>query len=505
MSKLSFGQAAACVVLVAMLLVPTSLIFLDKSARSSPNLQFNEGMNEFRNCNFGAASDHFNRSYHMYLDAGNEAAALESLNWKLRADRVLLEYSLDRHDAEELLAETFPWVPEHVREAWLDAPDIERIFTDGQYRYFVSIADNIAFRNLTLYHEWKDQPGPDKLKNMMLDILSSDANRTGTLFNPQNYTATGSLSIDRELLPATGTISIWVPAPIETDSQRNVQVLSVTPEEWVRTVSSPNSDIGQIYLEVDLEGLTEDIVINVSYSFTTYQKHFTVDPNAVGDYDRASHNYTTYTRSDGNILITPDIAAKAREVVGEETNPYLQAKLLYDYVIGNITYSFTPHVSLCSRGIAESVYVHENRYGDCGAQSMYYCALLRSLGVPARACGGYQMFAGGTGTHFWAEFYLPNYGWVPVDVTAADAMDNIALGAATAEEIASYKAYFFSNMDNMRFVIQNDVDVPLSPEPEMVLPIYAAFQNPTASCRTSDQDLPILAFMGWTFVITAEG
>jgi hypothetical protein len=50
-------------------------------------------------------------------------------------------------------------VPE-VREAWLDAPDIERFFTDGQYRYFVSIADNIAFRNLTLSHEWKDQPGP---------------------------------------------------------------------------------------------------------------------------------------------------------------------------------------------------------------------------------------------------------------------------------------------------------------------------------------------------------
>ncbi|MBI0582644.1 MAG: transglutaminase domain-containing protein [Methanomassiliicoccus sp.] len=504
MSKLSNGQAVACFALVAMILAPTSLILLDKTSQSSPDLQFSEGMNAFNSSNFGAASEHFNRSRHMFLDAGNEAAALESLNWKLRADRVLQEYSLDRHEAEELLADTFPWVPEHERSAWLDAPDIERIHTDGEDRYFVSIAENIAYRNLTLYHEWRDRAGTNPLKTMMVGILDADANRTGTFFNPRNYTADGSLTIERGLLPAAGTLCIWIPAPIETDSQSDVAVVSVSPEAWVRTVSPSDSDIGQIYLEVVLDSLTEDVVVNVSYSFTTYQKHFTIDPDAVGDYDRASHNYTAYTKSSENTLITPEIAAKAREVVGEETNPYLQAKLLYDYVIGNITYSFMPHVSLSSRDIPESVYVHENRFGDCGAQSMYYSALLRSLGVPARACGGYQMFAGGTGSHFWAEFYLPNYGWVPVDVTAADAMDEIALGAATAEEIATYKAYFFGNMDNMRYVIQSDVDAPLNPEPEMPLLIYAAFQNPTASCRASDQDLPVIAIMNWQFVITAE-
>lgn len=504
MSKLSAGQAIACIALVAMIVAPTSLILFDKTARSSPDLQFLEGINEFHSSNFGASSDHFNRSYHMYLDAGNEAAALEALNWKFKADRVLLEYGLDRREAEELLAGTFPWVPEHVRNAWLDAPDIERIRTDGEERFFISIANNIAYRNMTLYHEWRDRAGTNPLKTMMIGILDADANRTGTYFNPQRYVADGSLTIERELLPATGTLSIWVPMPIETDSQSDPVVLSVSPEEWVRTMPSPQNDIGQILLEVVLDGLTEDIVVNVSYTLTAYQKHFTIDPDAVGDYDRASRNYTSYTRSGGNILITSDIAAKAREVVGVETNPYLQAKLLYDYVIGNITYSFMPHISLSSMDVPESVYVHEHRYGDCGAQSMYYCALLRSLGVPARSCGGYQMFAGGTGTHFWAEFYLPNYGWVPVDVTAAEAMDEIALGTATAEEIAGYKAYFFGNMDNMRCVVQNDVDVPLSPEPQMLLPLKAAVQNPMASCPASDRDIPLIALMSWQLVIAAE-
>jgi len=135
---------------------------------------------------------------------------------------------------------------------------------------------------------------------------------------------------------------------------------------------------------------------------------------------------------------------------------------------------------------------------------MYYCALLRSLGVPARSDGGYQTFGGGTGSHFWAEFYLPNHGWVPVDVTAADAVDWISEGAATAEERAQYKAYYFGNLDNLRYVIQNDVDKPLTPLPETIGVIPAAFQNPTASCLTSDRDLPILAMMYWEFVITRE-
>jgi hypothetical protein len=113
------------------------------------------------------------------------------------------------------------------------------------------------------------------------------------------------------------------------------------------------------------------------------------------------------------------------------------------------------------------------------------------------------MFGGGTGTHFWAEFMLPGGDWVPVDVTAADAMDEISLGAASDEEIAGYKAYFFGNLDNMRYVVQNDVDVALDPLPDMPIPMAAAVQNAMVSCPTSDRDLPIYAMMSWQFVITA--
>ncbi len=75
-------------------------------------------------------------------------------------------------------------------------------------------------------------------------------------------------------------------------------------------------------------------------------------------------------------------------------------------------------------------------------------------------------------------------------MTAADAMDWIGIGAATDRERAAYKAYYFGNLDRLRYVIQNDVDVPLSPLPRAPMPITGAFQNPVAFCPTRTRMSP---------------
>lgn len=498
----SSRQSVLSIAIAAIMLSSIASVFVVTVYLTPPEELFNKGMEEFEEGNFGTASRLFDRSYRGYLSSGHLESAQEALNMRLRSDRVLMEFSLDRTHAESSLAKMYPWIAEDVRNSWLDNSSIEKIVSDGRELFFYDVGINLAFRNLTLYHELKDGKGVDLFKDLMPPILEASRNATTTYFNPINYTAHGTLTLQRNELPRTGTLSVWVPAPINTASQREVTVGSVSPAALVKTMPSPDSDIGQAYLEIPLEDWHEDVVVEVSYSFTSYQKRFVVDPDNVGEYDRSSAEYQTYTASHDNILITPEIVAEARAVVGDETNPYLQAKLIYDYVVGNITYSYTPHVSLCARGIAESEYVRTHRYGDCGAQSMYYSALMRSLGVPARADGGFQMFGDGTGSHFWAEFLLPNYGWVPVDVTAADGMDWIWLSDATHEERAQYKQFFFGNLDPYRYVIQNDVDEPLDPLCGMPMPLAAAFQNPTASCDTSDQDVPVLAMMGWDFKIT---
>ncbi len=476
-------------------------INLDRPERSAQQL-FDDGMEEFQGSNYGAASDLFRRAYRDYTAAGDDHAAREAQDMRFRCDRVLFEYSLTREQAEAKLAHSYPFIAESERNAWLDGPEVESIISDGRELFYYSVAENIAYRNLTLFQSMVDQYSPSALKLMMDSVMAADASASNTYFAPVDYIAEGTLNISRDKLPSTGNLSIYLPAPIRTASQVDVTVSSVQPQAWVRSMST-DGDLGQVYMEVPLENLTGDLAVEVTYTLTTYQKHFDIDPSAVTEYDRTSDDYVKYTASQESIRITPEITAEARAVVGNESNPYLQARMLYDYVIGNISYSFTPHLTVGALGIGESEYVRTHRYGDCGAQSQYFCALLRSLGIPARSVGGYQTFGGGTGTHMWAEFLLPGYGWVPVDVTAAESMDWIPSTQVTEGERSEYKAYYFGNLDSMRYVIQNDADIALTPEPAQSNPTPIVFQNAILSCATSEEDLPLMAELNWKFIIIA--
>ena len=64
-----------------------------------------------------------------------------------------------------------------------------------------------------------------------------------------------------------------------------------------------------------------------------------------------------------------------------------------------------PHLALWPRtSQTESDYVHNYLRGDCGAQSMYFTAMCRSIGIPARTTGGFQLFSDEFGGHFGLNF-----------------------------------------------------------------------------------------------------
>ncbi len=303
--------------------------------------------------------------------------------------------------------------------------------------------------------------------------------------DPVSYEGVATYDVPRNKLPGTGLLKIWQPVPVATDCQTDVSIISVTPAGYVRTPATVNGDLGDIYLEVPLDDLTGDLRIEVRFRFRRYVQRFTmIDPDNVGTYDKDSALYREFTASAKNIFISPEIEAKAREIVGGEQNPYLAARKIYDYVVDDLTYSHTPHASLGFMDIPESVFVHEHGYGDCGAQSIYFSALCRAVGIPARATGGYQLFPGMEGTHFWAEFYLPNYGWVPVDTSVAQIYKY--LPELTDDEKRAFKDFFFGSMDPYRWTIQKDVDLPLSPPAPEPTALSIVLQTPAVLCDEMD-------------------
>jgi transglutaminase-like putative cysteine protease len=148
--------------------------------------------------------------------------------------------------------------------------------------------------------------------------------------------------------------------------------------------------------------------------YTCYQIDYNIDPSQVGTYDKASSDYQLYTSPEKYIESNnPQIEALAGQLEQGQTNPYIIAGSIYDWVVHNLTYQTDP-------SLGGALYALENGGGECGDFSALFCALCRADGIPARPVVGRvadDYPNDSSDCHVWAEFLLPGYGWVPVDPT----------------------------------------------------------------------------------------
>jgi transglutaminase-like putative cysteine protease len=106
-----------------------------------------------------------------------------------------------------------------------------------------------------------------------------------------------------------------------------------------------------------------------------------------------------------------------KKAVGDEQNPYWIARKIYNFVIDRLEYQMVggwdvPEVVL-KRGT-----------GSCSEYTFAFIALCRAAGLPARYRGSIVVRGDDASVdeafHRWAEVYLPNYGWIPVDANRGD-------------------------------------------------------------------------------------
>ncbi|MEM2908213.1 MAG: transglutaminase domain-containing protein [Candidatus Hadarchaeales archaeon] len=111
----------------------------------------------------------------------------------------------------------------------------------------------------------------------------------------------------------------------------------------------------------------------------------------------------------------PEIRDKALELTAEETNLYFKTEKIFDFVKDYLGYEkqAEEHGALWA-------YMH--RVGDCTEFTNLFIALCRASGIPAKFVASYgykpelEEDLEGMG-HALAIVYLPNHGWVPVDLT----------------------------------------------------------------------------------------
>ena len=206
-------------------------------------------------------------------------------------------------------------------------------------------------------------------------------------------------------------VRLWSALPMSRPGQ-TVSDLALSPEP---TAIYEDPLDGNRIAYWELRDLPEDgpLVITVDFHIEAQEVRRKIDPTTIEPYDVDAAEYERFTRSEPWIEITPEIEAAAREAVAGETNAWLAAKRIFDFVLREMSYEF-PDIS--QRGAAKSF---ARRKGDCGEYSVVFAALCRAVGIPARTvtCNWFTGYG-----HQWAEFLCPPHGWIPVDASVADAL-----------------------------------------------------------------------------------
>jgi transglutaminase-like putative cysteine protease len=268
--------------------------------------------------------------------------------------------------------------------------------------------------------------------------------------NPRVYNVEMSFEIvpDPAKINRDQDLKVWIPIPREWDSQKNVQILSIEPEPHSQ-YTDPEYENKIFYWDFGKYPEKPSYQINIQARLLSYEVHTMIDTANIKPYDKTSKEYDLYTKSGYTIQITPKVKELAKAAIGNETNPYLQAQKILTFVHRKIRYFQGMNRNLdhmLSTAQIDESSGKEYFTGDCSHYSALFVALCRSQGIPARCVYGrigwvpflnesnskmYSKldtvltddgFAGaqhhGLGPHMWAEFYLPDYGWIPVEPTA---------------------------------------------------------------------------------------
>ncbi len=143
---------------------------------------------------------------------------------------------------------------------------------------------------------------------------------------------------------------------------------------------------------------------------------YLIIPEEVGTLDQIPQDIRSQYTGDGTRfrINSPYIQRLVKELVGDEKNPYWIARRIYNHLITQIKYEYVggwdvPEVVL-RRGT-----------GSCSEYAFCMVALCRAAGIPARYQGSsvWRKDAASIDEpfHRWAQVYLPNYGWIPVDAS----------------------------------------------------------------------------------------
>lgn len=257
------------------------------------------------------------------------------------------------------------------------------------------------------------------------------------------------------------TLRVWLPLAINSARQSQVRILEAKPGKYVLSKDAAPNEYANVHNTIYMEQpVVKGQPTHFEYTAEFVSKGQYFSPEYIlrnmRPYDKTSEVYRRYTAPEKPHMVTnARIKELAKSIVGNETNPYRQSEMVFDYI------TRYPWAGAREYSTIECIpeYVLTEEHGDCGQVSLLYISLMRALGVPARWESGWMLHPDEVNYHDWAEVYYEGVGWVPVDASFG------RYKTATDPRAVNF---YSTGMDAHRFAANLGVAAPLWPNKRYV-------------------------------------
>lgn len=364
--------------------------------------------------------------------------------------RIRNDFKITPEEGKRLLHEKVPEATDQQIEDWKEKKYLETRIIDGQEWWFRKSIRNFSLLNKDLYSEQiKNDIKKDYSEvHKKVDYILSQKRDKNNVCDWKIVDMTYFLEVPANEVPNGEIIRAWLPFPYDNGRQRNFKMYSSS--------SSVTHSQGSVHHTVYMEQKAE------KDKPTRFEIKFTYEVGAQvfskGDilrnlkpYDTETENYKKNTcQVLPHILVNDKYKNLALSIVGNETNPVLQASMIYDWISANYPWAGALDYSTIP---CMPEYVLNINHGDCGQVALLYISLLRNLGIPARWESGWEFTVDWTGWHDWLEVYFEGTGWVPCDMSR---------GRTTHNE--PYQDFYKTCIDGYRFATNEGINGIFYPE-----------------------------------------
>lgn len=239
-------------------------------------------------------------------------------------------------------------------------------------------------------------------------------------------------------------VTVHLPIPKICQQVSKVDIIAASPE--ITKIADEDAAQRTVCFETELKA---DQKFMVEYAYDYHVDYVELDPA------KASEEQPDFCTNEQapHIRFTPYLQELLKEIIGDETNPIIKARKIYDFVTTKVMYSYMREY-FTIECIPE--YAAINLKGDCGVQALLFITLCRMTGIPARWQSGLYATEFYTGCHDWAQFYVAPYGWVFADLSFG--------GSAWRMGNTERWNYYFGNLDIFRMPANSEIQMEFTPE-----------------------------------------